>query len=145
MVVIADRSKLVAETGPLSPARGGETFGHATTAARITNALSALGYAPIPTTLRLRDGAPFKTDTGNLIYDCALGAIADAADAGPGPVGHSRRRSSTACSWALPARSSLPARTASKSSRGPDMAYDYDLFVIGGGSGGVRASRHGGA
>jgi len=45
-------------------------------------------------TLRERDGAPFRTDAGNLIYDCALGAIADAAalafrpDASPGVNEH---------------------------------------------------------
>ena len=29
-------------------------------------------------TLRQRDGAPFKTDGGNVIYDCAFGAIQNA-------------------------------------------------------------------
>ena len=29
-------------------------------------------------TMRVRDGAPFKTDSGCLIYDCAFGQIADA-------------------------------------------------------------------
>ena len=45
-------------------------------------------------TLRQKDGAPFKTDSGNLIYDCAFGAIQNAAklaaaiDAVPGVVEH---------------------------------------------------------
>ena len=30
-------------------------------------------------TLREKDGAPFKTDSGNVIYDCAFGAIKNAA------------------------------------------------------------------
>ncbi|HEY1962880.1 MAG TPA: ribose-5-phosphate isomerase A, partial [Rhizomicrobium sp.] len=29
--------------------------------------------------LRMKDGAPYKTDGGNVIYDCALGSIGDAA------------------------------------------------------------------
>ena len=32
----------------------------------------------VPMTLRQKDGAPFKTDSGNLIYDCAFGAIQNA-------------------------------------------------------------------
>ena len=30
-------------------------------------------------TLRQRDGATFKTDSGNVIFDCAFGAIQNAA------------------------------------------------------------------
>ena len=47
---------------------------HATTAKRIRNAAAALGYDDPP--IRLREG--FVTDSGNVIYDCAFGAIADA-------------------------------------------------------------------
>jgi ribose 5-phosphate isomerase A len=32
----------------------------------------------VPLRLRQKDGAPFKTDSGNLIYDCAFGAIQNA-------------------------------------------------------------------
>ena len=45
-------------------------------------------------TLREKDGALFKTDSGNLIYDCAFGAIqnapklAAAISAVPGVVEH---------------------------------------------------------
>ena len=53
-------------------------FGHATTALRICDALAEcdLGVAP---RLRLKDGAPVRTDNGNLIYDAACGRIAEPA------------------------------------------------------------------
>jgi ribose 5-phosphate isomerase A len=46
-------------------------FGHATTA-------RALGAHGVPA-LRTRDGAPVRTDAGNLIYDLKAGVIADPA------------------------------------------------------------------
>jgi ribose 5-phosphate isomerase A len=79
MVVIADSSKLVAKLGRFPLPVEVAPFGHATTAARIMWALDALGYHHIPLTLRRRDGVPSRTDANNLIYDCPLGAIADAA------------------------------------------------------------------
>ena len=94
MVVIADASKLVRRLGrfPL-PVEVAE-FGHASTAARIAQAAAALGYPDVPINLRLSDNAPFKSDGGNLIYDCAFGAIKNAAklasalSAIPGVVEH---------------------------------------------------------
>lgn len=94
MIVIADASKLVATLGayplPIEVVR----FGHKTTASRIRNVLTAFRYAdPIPR-LRMKDGAPFETDCGNVIYDCALGAVTDktvlavALGAVPGVVEH---------------------------------------------------------
>jgi len=82
MIVIADRSKLVAKLGrfPLPVEVG--AFGHGTTAARIMTVLDGLGYHRIRPLLRQRDGVPFKTDAGNIIYDCPLGAIADASALG---------------------------------------------------------------
>ncbi len=78
MIVIADRSKLVARLGRFPLSVEVEAFGHMTTAARIGRALEVLGYHRIAVTLRERDGEAVKTDAGNLIYDCALGAIVDA-------------------------------------------------------------------
>jgi ribose 5-phosphate isomerase A len=78
MIVIADRSKLVARLGRFPLPIEVEAFGRVTTAARIGQVLDALGYHRIPLTLRLRDGDAMKTDSGNLIYDCPLGAISDA-------------------------------------------------------------------
>ena len=78
MVVIADETKLVPRLGkhPL-PVEVIE-FGHKTTVARLAEAFAALDYPGVPMTLRQKDGAAFKTDSGNLIYDCALGAIQSA-------------------------------------------------------------------
>ncbi len=53
-------------------------FGHVTTKARILAVADALGYRHVTAHLRLKDGQPFRTDNGNLIYDCSFGAIAEA-------------------------------------------------------------------
>ncbi len=79
MVVIADASKLVPTLGRFPLPVEVSTFGHATTAARIVHAVGGLKYSHVPLTLRMKDDAPFKTDGGNYIYDCAFGAITDAA------------------------------------------------------------------
>ncbi|MGH7211847.1 MAG: ribose 5-phosphate isomerase A [Acetobacteraceae bacterium] len=64
-VILADPSKIVDTLGTHTPLPIEVTrFGHEQTARRI----AALGAAP---TLRLRDGAPFVSDGGNLILDCA--------------------------------------------------------------------------
>ena len=94
MIVIADETKLVAKLGHFPLPVEVSTFGHATTAARIVNAAAKLKYSHLPLTLRLKGGAPFKTDGGNYIYDCAFGAITDAPalaaalSAVPGVVDH---------------------------------------------------------
>jgi len=77
MIVIADRSKLVEKLGHFPLPIEVVSFGHATTAARIIQVLAGLGYNRVPVVVRMRDGEPFKTDTGNLIYDCSLGVIGD--------------------------------------------------------------------
>jgi ribose 5-phosphate isomerase A len=77
-LVIADKSKLVQKLGKFPLPVEVIEYGKSTTLARMTDAFTALGYANVPMTLRLKDGAPFKTDSGNIIYDCAFGTIADA-------------------------------------------------------------------
>jgi ribose 5-phosphate isomerase A len=79
MVVVADGSKLVERLGrfPL-PVEVAE-FGHAATARGIAECLGDLGYRQAPVALRVKGGAPYKTDGGNVIYDCALGSIRNAA------------------------------------------------------------------
>jgi ribose 5-phosphate isomerase A len=78
MLVIADETKLVPRLGrfPL-PVEVAE-FGHATTSTRIASAAQALGYGEVPIALRMQGGAVFKSDSGNLVYDCAFGAITNA-------------------------------------------------------------------
>ncbi|HEY3776897.1 MAG TPA: ribose-5-phosphate isomerase RpiA [Rhizomicrobium sp.] len=90
MIVIADESKLVERLGRFPLPIEVTSFGHATTASRIRNAVTALGYENVP--IRQRNG--FVTDSGNMIYDCGYGAIRDprllafALAAIPGVVDH---------------------------------------------------------
>ena len=94
MIVIADESKLVPRLGKYPLPVEVVEFGHKSTAARLKTSLAAAGYAGIPITLRQRDGATFKTDSGNVIYDIAFGSIqnapklAAAISAVPGVVEH---------------------------------------------------------
>ena len=73
MIVIADETKLVPRLGKYPLPVEVVEFGHKSIAARLNAALAAAGYANVPMSLRQRDGAPFKTDGGNVIYDCAFG------------------------------------------------------------------------
>jgi ribose 5-phosphate isomerase A len=77
-VVIADAEKRVPLLGKFPLPIEVVAFGHETTMLRICDALSEcdLGVAP---RLRVKDGAPVKTDNGNLIYDAACGRIEDPA------------------------------------------------------------------
>ena len=75
-VVIADAAKDVAMLGRFPLPIEVVSFGHLSTALRISDALSScdIGVAP---RLRLKDGQPVRTDGGNLIYDAACGRIPD--------------------------------------------------------------------
>lgn len=94
MVVIADESKMVPRLGKFPLPIEVVEFGHKSICTRLSAALAAAGYANAPMILRQRDGAAFKTDSGNVIYDCAFGAIqnasklAAAVSAVPGVVEH---------------------------------------------------------
>jgi len=94
MVAIADSSKLVERLGRFPLPVEVNAFGHATTSTRVAAALAALSYRSVLITLRRREGKTFMTDGGNVIYDCALGAIEDAASLAqtlrsePGVVDH---------------------------------------------------------
>jgi ribose 5-phosphate isomerase A len=77
MVVIADESKLVARLGAFPVPVEVIAFGHLTTRARICAAVQSLGYEDLAPSLRVKAGQTFRTDSGNVIYDCAFGAIAD--------------------------------------------------------------------
>jgi ribose 5-phosphate isomerase A len=78
MVVIADRSKLVPRLGRFPLSIEVLEFGQKMTAQRVVDALAVLGYRDVAVTLRSRDGLTFVSDSGNLIYDCNLGAITSA-------------------------------------------------------------------
>jgi ribose 5-phosphate isomerase A len=77
-VVIADAAKQVTMLGAFPLPIEVIPFGHVTTANRICDALAEcdLGVAP---RLRQKDGAPVRTDNGNLIYDAACGRIPEPA------------------------------------------------------------------
>ncbi|HEY2033529.1 MAG TPA: ribose-5-phosphate isomerase RpiA [Rhizomicrobium sp.] len=79
MVVIADKSKLVRRLGKYPLPVEVINYGKTTTLERMNEAFTKLGYEKVPVTLREKDGEPFKTDSGNVIYDCAFGAIKNAA------------------------------------------------------------------
>jgi ribose 5-phosphate isomerase A len=79
MIVIADESKLVPRLGRYPLPVEVVAFGHKTTAAHLVETFKTLGYPQVPVMLRLKDGEPVKTDSGNILYDCALGAIQNAA------------------------------------------------------------------
>lgn len=94
MVVIADASKVVERLGAFPLPIEVIPFGQRATAIAIDKAARKLGLDPV---LHLRMGAadaPFRTDSGNLIYDCDLSAIpdpealADALSGIPGVVEH---------------------------------------------------------
>ena len=77
-VVIAEAAKRVSALGKFPLPIEVVPFGHASTMARICDALAEcdLGVAP---RLRTRDGTPVLTDNGNLIYDAACGRIPEPA------------------------------------------------------------------
>ena len=77
-VVIADASKRSDVLGAYPLPIEVVPFGHVTTARRIASGLADCGHDVAPR-LRYRDGQPFVTDSGNLIYDAPLGAILDPA------------------------------------------------------------------
>ena len=80
MIVVADASKYVGRLGRFPLPVEVVPFGHVTTAARLAMVLFRQGYSNPGIVLRARDGNPMRTDSGNLIYDCSLNAIANAAE-----------------------------------------------------------------
>lgn len=77
MVVICDGSKLVGQLGRFPLAVEVTEFGHLTISRRIAEMLRDLGYVAARLALRSSAGAVFRTDSGNVIYDCALGHIGE--------------------------------------------------------------------
>ena len=77
-VVIADAAKSVPILGAFPLPIEVVAFGHKTTALRVCDVLAEFEIAMMPR-LRMRDGAPMRTDNGNLIYDAACGRIEEPA------------------------------------------------------------------
>jgi ribose 5-phosphate isomerase A len=78
MIVIADTSKKVERLGKFPLPIEVVPFGVKATALKIDKACAWAGARGGKLVIRVRDGKPFVTDNGNLILDCALGAIPDA-------------------------------------------------------------------
>ena len=79
-IVIADKSKRVAALGAFSLPVEIEPFGWAMTVKNIRTTLRSAGFANADLKIRTKEGAPFISDGGNLILDCALGRIEAPAD-----------------------------------------------------------------
>lgn len=77
-VVIADAAKSVKALGKFALPIEVVAFGHTTTAERIHEALAWCEIGAEPK-LRVKDGAPVKTDNGNYVYDAACKKIPDPA------------------------------------------------------------------
>jgi ribose 5-phosphate isomerase A len=75
-VVIADAAKPSPRLGRVPLPVEVVAFGHLSTAKRLLAVLTDQGIAVQPV-LRLKDGAPLRTDSGNVIYDVACGGIED--------------------------------------------------------------------
>ena len=78
MIVIADGSKLVERLGRFPLPVEVTEFSHAVTARLLAECTAELGHPRVPIALRMKDGATYKTDGGNVIYDCAFGSIRNA-------------------------------------------------------------------
>lgn len=74
-IVIADKSKRVPALGAFPLPVEISPFSWALTVAALRRTLSEQGFANAALELRSKDGAPVKTDGGNLIIDCKLGRI----------------------------------------------------------------------
>jgi ribose 5-phosphate isomerase A len=95
MIVMIHGPKLVEKMGAFPLPVEMVEFGHAETAKRIAAAVKALGYGDVPMTLRKKNDAIAKTDSGNMIYDLAFGptitqaaSLATALSCVPGVVEH---------------------------------------------------------
>lgn len=93
MIVITDAGKRVERLGRFPLPVEVAPFGLAATRVAVRKAAAKVGCDADPI-LRQRDGAPFVTDGGHYILDCAFGAIPDAEalaaalDPLPGVMGH---------------------------------------------------------
>jgi len=95
MIVMIHGDKLVHKMGAFPLPIEVIEFGHVETAKRIGVVVEALGYGTLTAKLRHKDGAVYKTDSNNVIYDVAFGpsmvdtkALATALSCVPGVVDH---------------------------------------------------------
>ncbi len=80
LVIIADASKAVATLGAFALPVEVIRFGAGATARHLREVFDAAGLNDIAIRQRMKeDGEPVLTDSGNVIFDCACGRIADPA------------------------------------------------------------------
>ena len=150
MVVIADESKWVSMLGRFPLPIEIAPFGAAATH-RAVEAATAEAGCPGPAALRKgKDGQAFVTDGGHWLLDASLQRIADPPALAarlrtvPGVMQHGLF---IGMAWTAILAGPDGVRVVERSlsstkEHGRGMSdYDVDLFVIGGGSGGVRAAR----
>ena len=77
LLIIADRSKRVAQLGAFPIPVEVVRFGLASTKRIIEELTSDIGCEGRVTLRLAKDGQPFVTDSGNVILDCAFGPLAD--------------------------------------------------------------------
>lgn len=77
MIVIADEGKLVETLGAFALPVEVVRFGWNLTEAAVSRALDESGVGGAEIALRMAEDAPFVSDGGNYILDCACGRIAD--------------------------------------------------------------------
>jgi ribose 5-phosphate isomerase A len=94
MIVIVDETKHVEKLGAFALPVEVAFFGHRTTGGALQHLHETLGYTDATAVLRMKDNVPFRTDSGNVIYDCAFGEIDDPEELAaalsevPGVVAH---------------------------------------------------------
>jgi ribose 5-phosphate isomerase A len=95
MIVMIHGDKLVDKLGAFPLPIEMVEFGHMETAKRVEAAIAGLGYGKVPMTLRHKNDAVYKTDSGNVIYDAAFGptiantaSLSQALSCVPGVVEH---------------------------------------------------------
>ncbi len=146
MVVIADESKLVDRLGGFPVPVETIPFGHVTTRARICAAAGTPGLSRSrrPCCASQKTAQPFRTDNGNLHLRLPVRSDCRCAGIGGRAFAHSGRGRTRSVRAPWPRHrgakggSSVIVRILMRPGM---MKYDYDLFVIGAGSGGVRAAR----
>lgn len=95
MIVMIQGPKLVEKMGAFPLPIEVIEFGHVETLRRIQAVVKELGFGEVPVQLRHKNGAVYKTDSSNVIYDAAFGptiadakALATALSCVPGVVDH---------------------------------------------------------
>ena len=141
MIVIADGSKQVKTLGRFPLPVEVVPFGVKATVWQIERALEPGGLPARRRRCGCATARPSSPTTAICIVDCALDRIERARRARRPAVGHSRASSEHGLFIGIATIALIGTPDGVERSGGDPWPYDYDLFVIGAGSGGVRAGR----